>query len=204
MPQGAYAEQADLRIGWLDQLGARTAGGIIRRMRARLQHAERIVGLVASQGHSLEGLGAHEIRGVSDDLRLHLRREGFSEDLVARSFALVREVAGRTLGERHFDVQLIGGRVLLSGMVAEMVTGEGKTLVATLPACTAALAGIPVHIVTVNDYLASRDAEWMGPIYRALGLTVGVVTGDDVSTSARRIREPVTSTRGGSYTSSSS
>ena len=176
MPQGAYAEQADLRIGWLDQLGARTVGGIIRRMRARLQHAERMVGLVASHGQSVEGLGDREIREASEGLRLPLRREGFREDLVARSFALVRQVAGRTLGERHFDVQLIGGRVLLNGMVAEMATGEGKTLVATLPACTAALAGIPVHVVTVNDYLAARDAEWMGPIYRALGLTVGVVT----------------------------
>jgi preprotein translocase subunit SecA len=88
---------------------------------------------------------------------------------------LVREVAGRTLGERHFDVQLVGGRILLEGMVAEMQTGEGKTLTATLAACTAALAGVPVHVITVNDYLARRDAEWMSPVYSALGVTVGVV-----------------------------
>jgi preprotein translocase subunit SecA len=87
----------------------------------------------------------------------------------------VREAATRTLGQRHFDVQLIGGRVLLDGMVAEMATGEGKTLTATLAACTAALAGIPVHIVTVNDYLAARDAQWMGPIYDALGLSVATI-----------------------------
>jgi preprotein translocase subunit SecA len=95
---------------------------------------------------------------------------------VARAFALVREAAERTVGLRHFDVQLIGGWILLGGMVAEMDAGEGKTLVATLPACTAALGGIPVHVITVNDYLATRDAAWMGPIYQALGLTVGVIT----------------------------
>jgi preprotein translocase subunit SecA len=95
--------------------------------------------------------------------------------MVARTFALVRTVATQTLGMPHFDVQIMGGWVLLHGMVAEMQTGEGKTLTATLPACTMALAGVPVHIVTVNDYLAQRDAEWMGPLYRALGLTVGIV-----------------------------
>ena len=77
---------------------------------------------------------------------------------------------------RHFDVQIMGGWILLHGMLAEMDTGEGKTLTATLPACTAALAGIPVHIVTVNDYLARRDAQAMAPIYQALGLTVGLIT----------------------------
>src|SRR5678815_4509818 len=87
----------------------------------------------------------------------------------------IREAATRTIGQRHFDVQLLGGRVLLQGLIAEMETGEGKTLTATLPAATAAMAGVPVHIITVNDYLASRDAEWMGPIYAALGLSVGVI-----------------------------
>jgi preprotein translocase subunit SecA len=87
----------------------------------------------------------------------------------------VRAVAAHRLGMAHFDVQLMGGWVLLHGMVAEMQTGEGKTLTATLPACTVALAGFPVHIVTVNDYLAQRDAELMGPVYQALGLTVGVI-----------------------------
>jgi preprotein translocase subunit SecA len=88
---------------------------------------------------------------------------------------LVREAARRELGQSHFDVQLFGGQVLLRGMVAEMETGEGKTLTATLPACTAALAGLPVHIITVNDYLAERDADWMRPVYTALGLTVGLI-----------------------------
>src|SRR5713101_684114 len=94
------------------------------------------------------------------------------------AFALVREAGRRKLGMRHFDVQLIGGMVLHEGKIAEMKTGEGKTLVATLPAALNALAGLGVHIVTVNDYLARRDAEWMSPIYRALGLTVGVIVHD--------------------------
>ena len=87
----------------------------------------------------------------------------------------MREAAKRTLGQRHFDVQLIGGMVLHEGAIAEMKTGEGKTLVATLPVYLNALAGKGVHVVTVNDYLAQRDAEWMGQIYHFLGLTVGVI-----------------------------
>jgi preprotein translocase subunit SecA len=104
-------------------------------------------------------------------------------ELVAASFALVREVASQTIGMRHFDVQLRGGWILLNGMIAEMETGEGKTLTATLPACTAALAGFPVHVITVNDYLTARDAEAMRPVYSALGLSVGVVVhgGDPAS-----------------------
>ena len=92
--------------------------------------------------------------------------------MAARVFALIREVAGRTLGMRHFDSQLLGGLALFFGNIAEMQTGEGKTLTATLPAAAAALAGIPVHVVTVNDYLAERDCEEMSPVYRALGLSV--------------------------------
>jgi len=100
------------------------------------------------------------------------------EVALVRAFALVREAGRRTLGMRHFDVQLVGGVVLHEGKIAEMKTGEGKTLVATLPACLNALAGRGVHIVTVNDYLARRDAEWMSPIYRLLGMTVGVIVHD--------------------------
>lgn len=104
-----------------------------------------------------------------------LRLEGFNKQLVAESFALVREASGRSLGLFHFDSQIIGGLVLFYGHVAEMQTGEGKTLTATLPAATAALAGVPVHIITVNDYLAKRDAEEMQPVYHLLGLSVGCV-----------------------------
>src|SRR5438874_5549316 len=107
------------------------------------------------------------------------RRNGETlNELLPEAFAAVREAAKRTLGQRHFDVQLIGGMVLHDGKIAEMKTGEGKTLVATLPAYLNSLTGRGVHIITVNDYLARRDAEWMGPIYSALGLTVGVIVHD--------------------------
>src|SRR5437773_9213108 len=97
------------------------------------------------------------------------------EDLLPEAFAVVRETGKRALNMRHFDVQLIGGVALHQGRIAEMKTGEGKTLVATLPAYLNALEGKGVHVVTVNDYLARRDSEWMGRIYRFLGMTVGVI-----------------------------
>src|SRR3982751_6491066 len=97
------------------------------------------------------------------------------DDILVPAFATVREAAKRTLGQRHFDVQLIGGMILHEGRISEMKTGEGKTLVATLAVYLNALSGRGVHVVTVNDYLAKRDAEWMGQIYNFLGLTVGVI-----------------------------
>ena len=100
------------------------------------------------------------------------RRE---DDILPDAFAVVREAAKRTLGQRHFDVQLMGGMVLHSGKIAEMKTGEGKTLVATLAVYLNALSGKGVHVVTVNDYLAQRDSAWMGQVYRFLGLTVGCI-----------------------------
>src|SRR5271170_7712712 len=100
------------------------------------------------------------------------------EPVLVPAFALAREAGRRFLNMRHFDVQLIGGMVLHDGKIAEMKTGEGKTLVATLPAVLNALAGRGVHVVTVNDYLARRDAEWMSPLYRGLGLSVGVIVHD--------------------------
>ena len=97
------------------------------------------------------------------------------DKLLPEAFAVVREAARRTLGQRHFDVQMVGGMVLHEGRIAEMKTGEGKTLVATLPVFLNTLAGEAVHLVTVNDYLARRDADWMAPIYEALGVTVGAI-----------------------------
>jgi len=175
LPTGAYPERLERPPGALDRLATRLIGPLARWARQRRVRAARLVPLVAEHGRALDGVSDRALREAAQALRPALRRDGFSEDLVARVFALVREAAWRTLEQRHFDVQLIGGQVLLAGMVAEMDTGEGKTLTATLAASAAALAGIPVHIVTVNDYLASRDAAWMGPIYRALGLQVGTV-----------------------------
>jgi preprotein translocase subunit SecA len=113
--------------------------------------------------------------GLSDKKQIQERREKILNEILPEAFALVREASKRTLKQRHFDVQLVGGMVLHSGSISEMRTGEGKTLVATLPAYLNALSGEGVHIVTVNDYLSRRDAVWMGQIYYALGLSVGVI-----------------------------
>jgi len=122
-----------------------------------------------------KGLTDAELRLQTDKFRERLENKESLDDILAESFAVVREVSTRRLNMRHFDVQLMGGIVLHQGKIAEMATGEGKTLVATLPAYLNALTSRGVHIVTVNDYLAKRDKEWMGPIYESLGLTVGVV-----------------------------
>src|SRR3954467_6100276 len=116
-----------------------------------------------------------ELRERAQELRERARSGADLDDLLPESFALTREAAKRTLGQRHFDVQLIGGMVLHDGSIAEMKTGEGKTLTATLPAVLNALAGTGVHVVTVNDYLARRDADWMRPVYELLGLRVGIL-----------------------------
>src|SRR5204863_8767595 len=116
-----------------------------------------------------------ELRETADELRERARGGESLDDLLFECFALVREAGRRTMGMRHFDVQLIGGMVLHDGAIAEMRTGEGKTLTATLAVVLNSLAGRGVHLVTVNDYLARRDALWMKPIYDALGVTVGVL-----------------------------
>ncbi|MGA7328093.1 MAG: preprotein translocase subunit SecA [Rhodomicrobium sp.] len=125
-----------------------------------------------------EALSNDELRGKTAEFRARLANGETIDDLLPEAFATVREAAKRTLGQRHFDVQLVGGMVLHSGKIAEMKTGEGKTLVATLPAYLNALPGRGVHVVTVNDYLAKRDSEWMGQIHKFLGLTVGCILHD--------------------------
>jgi preprotein translocase subunit SecA len=133
----------------------------------------------------MELLEDSELRSEADELRKRAREGEALDDLLPEAFALVREASRRTLGQRHFDVQLIGGMVLHSGAIAEMKTGEGKTLTATLPVFLNTLAGKAVHVVTVNDYLARRDAEWMRPIYEALGVTVSAIQEDDDPPSRR-------------------
>jgi preprotein translocase subunit SecA len=127
---------------------------------------------------SITALSDEQLRGKTAEFRLRFEQGETLDDLLPEAFAVVREAGRRTLNMRHFDVQLIGGMVLHRGKIAEMKTGEGKTLVATLPAYLNALAGQGVHVVTVNDYLARRDSEWMGRIYRFLGMTVGVIQHD--------------------------
>ncbi|MGH8687407.1 MAG: preprotein translocase subunit SecA, partial [Burkholderiales bacterium] len=154
-----------------------------------LKQYSRVVSRINALEAEVAALGDEALRSKTGELKQRLaervaaapaegrdaaEREGL-EALLPEAFAVVREAARRTLRMRHFDVQLIGGMVLHDGKIGEMKTGEGKTLVATLPVYLNALAGRGVHVVTVNDYLAKRDAEWMGQIYGFLGLTTGVI-----------------------------
>ena len=137
---------------------------------------------IVDKANSLE----EGIRALSDE-EISMKRSEFMKrhkegeslnDLMAEAFAVAREACRRAIGMRHFDVQLIGGAVLFDGKIAEMATGEGKTLVAVLPVYLQSMAGTHIHLVTVHDYLARRDAEWMGPAYRALGLTSAFIQND--------------------------
>ncbi|MFN8521989.1 MAG: preprotein translocase subunit SecA [Chloroflexota bacterium] len=134
-----------------------------------------IVAEVADVEDELSDLDAAELRDKTTEFRGRLLAGEDLDSLLPEAFAAVREAARRTVGMRHYDVQLIGGAILHSGKIAEMRTGEGKTLVATLPAYLNALSGKGVHVVTVNDYLAKRDAQWMGAVYHALGMSVGII-----------------------------
>src|SRR3989344_2885457 len=140
---------------------------------AAFKRAEPIAAKVNALEEDMKALSNEELKNKTHEFRNRLSAGETLEQLAAEAFAVVREASTRTLGQRHFDVQLIGGMILHNGDIAEMRTGEGKTLVATLPAYLNALTGKGVHIVTVNDYLSRRDAVWMGQIYNALGLSVG-------------------------------
>src|SRR5437879_4815540 len=126
----------------------------------------------------MQDLTDEQLAAQTVAFREQLAQGATLDDLLIPAFAAVREAGRRVLNMRHFDVQLIGGTVLHRGKIAEMKTGEGKTLVATLPVYLNALAGKGVHVVTVNDYLAKRDSEWMGRLYKFLGMTVGVIVHD--------------------------
>ena len=145
-------------------------------------HSERelkrvypIVDKIEAMGPAMEKLSDEELRAKTDEFKKRLSEGETLDDLLVEAYAVVREAATRVLGMRHYRVQLIGGVILHQGRIAEMKTGEGKTLVSTVPAYLNALEGKGVHIVTVNDYLANRDAEWMGEVHRFLGLSVGVI-----------------------------
>ncbi len=156
----------------LGNLGRKVFGSAADR---RVKRYAPIVDKINALESELEALDDEALRARTDDFRTQIENGTDIEELLVPAFATVREAAKRTLGQRHFDVQLIGGMVLNEGAIAEMKTGEGKTLVATLPVYLNALAGKGVHVVTVNDYLARRDADWMGQIYQFLGLSVGVI-----------------------------
>src|SRR6266498_2426277 len=133
--------------------------------------------LVNTYEPEVEDLSDAELAAKTAEFRERLEVGETLDDLLPEAFASVREAARRTIGQRHFDVQVMGAVALHQGNIAEMKTGEGKTLTSTMPAYLNALEGKGVHLVTVNDYLAKRDSEWMGPIYRTLGLSVGLIQG---------------------------
>src|SRR5262245_53974017 len=159
-------------------------------VRARDGTHQVVPGSLLAQVNSLEeqmkALSDDELRQTTPRLREKLAQGATLDDLLPEAFAATREAAYRTKNMRHFDVQILGGAVLHRGNIAEMVTGEGKTLVATLPAVLNALEGKGVHIITVNDYLARRDCEWMSPIYHALGISCGFIQSDMEPTHRRK------------------
>src|SRR6476660_8106574 len=156
----------------LDTLLAKVVGTQNERELKRLRP---IVGQITALEPAIQALSDEQLRAKTAEFKQRVAHGESLDELLAEAFAVVREAGRRVLNMRHFDVQLIGGAVLHKGRIAEMKTGEGKTLVATLPAYLNALDGKGVHVVTVNDYLARRDSEWMGKIYRFLGMSVGVI-----------------------------
>ncbi|MFQ5701185.1 MAG: DEAD/DEAH box helicase, partial [Acidobacteriota bacterium] len=140
-----------------------------------IKRLQPLVSAITDLEPKMQDLSLDQLRSKTAELKQRLDQGASLDDLLIEAFAVTREVSRRTVGMRHYDVQLIGGMVLHQGKIAEMKTGEGKTLVATLAVYLNALEGKGVHVITVNDYLARRDAEWMGEIYRALGLDVGVI-----------------------------
>jgi preprotein translocase subunit SecA len=154
-----------------------------------LKSYQRRVPKIGALEPAMEALSDDALAAKTVEFRDRLAQGATLDELLPEAFAVVREASRRTLGQRHFDVQLVGGMVLHEGKIAEMKTGEGKTLVATLPVYLNALTGKGVHVVTVNDYLARRDAEWMGQIYKFLGMTVGVIVHDLDETQRRAAYE---------------
>lgn len=155
-------------MGFVDTLLGNSSAARIKKLRPTIKRINALE-------PTMQVLSDSQLRAKTDEFRARLKKGETFDDILPEAFAVVREAAVRTIGQRHYDVQLIGGIVLHQGKIAEMKTGEGKTLVATLPSYLHALDGNGVHVVTVNDYLAKRDAQWMGKIHRFLGLTVGCI-----------------------------
>src|SRR4051795_12200621 len=168
-PSGCVLDDGDHRVPALFDRLMRAGEGKILKQLARIADQVNVI------EEDFVSLTDAELREESDAFKARFADGESLDDLLPEAFAAVREAAKRTLGQRHYDVQIMGGAALHLGNIAEMKTGEGKTLVGTLPAYLNALTGEGVHIVTVNDYLAERDAEWMGRVHRFLGLSVGVI-----------------------------
>jgi len=178
-PGRPYVERDEREPPWLDKAALALWHGALwpalRPLRAEARRRRSFVAEVHAHQAGLAALDNAGLRLRMAGLRRRLRAEGFTRAPVAEAFAIVSEAASRVLDKRHYPSQLTAGWLLLQGTLVEMATGEGKTFAATLPAVTAAAAGLPVHVITVNDYLAARDAEIMGPLYAFFGLEVGAV-----------------------------
>mgnify|MGYP001080208210 CR=1 FL=1 len=178
-PGRPYVEREEKAPPWHDELALSLWYGaalpLWRRAGGGQAAARRVVALARTCEDEMRALDDAALRRQAQALRLEMRRGSFAAEAVARFFAVVREAGARVLGKRHYDSQVHAGWLLLQGTLAEMATGEGKTFAATLPACAAALAGLPVHVITVNDYLAARDAETMAPLYAFFGLRCGAI-----------------------------
>lgn len=172
---GRYPEKEDDRMSALDRAMAMTTGWVRQKLTRRHAQAPEVIKMTREAEKHYREMGALDLERAIKDLRRDLRGRALSDEMIARAFGMICLMAERHKGMRPYDVQILGGYVMLKGRIAEMDTGEGKTLTATLPAATGALAGAPVHVITVNDYLAARDADWMRPIYEALGLSVDVI-----------------------------
>ena len=168
--KSTYPQKMDKRPGFLESYVKTLASNIKYKFQRRRYSVSYIVKRVSRYEAGIAALSDEDLRKWVQHLKSELMQHGLQDKLVFQSFATIREVSNRVLQLRHFDVQLLGGWVMQNGMIAEMETGQGKTLTATLPACTMAMAGIPVHIVTANDYLAERDEEILRPLYQWLGL----------------------------------
>ena len=192
---GSYPQKPESRLTEFEQGAAVVVDKIRKRLVRQRYSMSYIVDLVNPHETHLSHCNEQQLTIAILELREGLCRRGPTEELIGRAFAVIRETAGRTLNKRHFDEQLFGGWLMINGMLAEMETGEGKTLTATLPACTAALAGIPVHVITANDYLAARDEEILKPLYLRLGLKSGAVI-DGMEQEQRRAiyRRPIVHT----------
>jgi preprotein translocase subunit SecA len=169
---GSYPEREAPRPNWLAQKLESLSATVNR---FRRNERQRFVERVRDQDAHMRALTAEAFAATVRDLRAKLEKQGFEENLLVDAFALVREVTRRNLGISQYDMQLLAARIMLDNRLVEMATGEGKTITALLTAATAALSGVPVHVITANDYLVQRDAEHLRPIYAALGLRVGAV-----------------------------
>ncbi len=176
--RGYYPEQKIIHKNGIDQFLSH--GSRIKQQHLLFRHKnlQSFVDQVNRHQDRLNKIDDKKLTKIIELIKKKLILDFENEKIIALTFAVIKEISDRKLNMPHYDVQLMGGWAMLKGMLAEMQTGEGKTLTATLPACTAALAGIPVHIISVNDYLVTRDAELMQPVYKSLGLTVGTITGE--------------------------